>query len=84
MTRNIYIGALGLVGGLALAQLAPVGLGHAQDAHHCDYTFIKDADEPNIGSDGDIKYDKSWQKVLNGGWSLKAATGIIYIFEKCR
>ena len=46
---------------------------HAKDttAPKCDYTYIRDAGDPNIGEAGEIEYDKEWKKVVKNGWKLK-------------
>lgn len=92
MNRNICFASLGLVCGLVVAQLAPFNVASvsAQTGRQnkCDYTFIQDGGEPNIGKAGEIKYDESWTKVLEAGWTLKATlgqgAGSLYVFEKCR
>jgi hypothetical protein len=98
MKERIWIGALGLAvvtgigtwldsGLQALQAPQPVNPAAAQEKH-CDFTYIFDKDRPNIGEDGAIKYDASWQKMVDGGWSLKSAmpipAGGFYFFEKCR
>lgn len=54
----------------------------------CDYTYIDDAGEPNIGKRGEIKYDGPWKAVVDGGWVLRSANTVgstgVYVFEKCR
>jgi hypothetical protein len=54
----------------------------------CDYTFIQDSGEPNIGKYGEIKYDENWTKVVEAGWTLKGIAGggtqTVYLFELCR
>lgn len=54
----------------------------------CDFTYILDGGKPNIGKAGEIKYSPDWAKVVEGGWTLKAAVGerssSLYIFEKCK
>lgn len=92
MNRNICFACLGLVCGLAVAQLAPSNVASvsAQTGGQtkCDYTFIQDGGEPNIGKEGEIKYNEPWTRVLEAGWTLKATSGqgagALYIFEKCR
>jgi len=51
----------------------------------CDYTYINDPREPDIGQNGNIEYGEDWGKVLNGGWRLHlvGGKGYSYIFEKC-
>ncbi len=55
----------------------------------CDYTYIEDSGEPNIGKNGEIKYNDSWKAVVESGWVLRTSssagsTRIMYLFEKCQ
>lgn len=84
---NLHATVLVLVGmtiGACAEQLAPTFFAHAAPAHRCDYTYITDSGTPEIGQTGEVTYDDEWQKVLSEGWTLKATTGVIYVFERCQ
>jgi hypothetical protein len=91
MKMNFCFGCCGLLLGMIVAQVGLVK-GESRVAQNvasgiqqtCDYTYISDRGEPNIGSNGQIRYDEPWKVVHDGGWSLKATASDLYIFEKCR
>jgi len=72
----------------ASAQASAQGSGQAPPARDCDYTFVGDSGEPNIGKDGRVEYSDSWANVLDAGWRLKTSHAVgstgVYMFEKCR
>jgi hypothetical protein len=77
--------------GMALATLMFAGQSvkaQGTATRGCDYTYIEDTGQPNLGKNGAIKYDDSWKAVVEGGWSLKTASAVgssvEYVFEKCR
>ncbi len=55
----------------------------AKTISRCDYTYISEGVFPGIGTNGNIKYDKNWKKVLNEGWRFRFKEKNVYIFEKC-
>jgi hypothetical protein len=63
----------GIAIGACAQQLRPSLLAHAGTGadHRCDYTFIRDTNDPNIGEVGNVTYDADWEKVLSAGWTLK-------------
>lgn len=90
MKRGFLLVAGGVIAGLTIATLLPQGgsVSAQGSSVKCDYTYIDDAGEPNLGKRGEIKYNEAWQGVLSSGWLLKTASTVgstgVYIFEKCR
>jgi hypothetical protein len=86
MKRNVFLVMCGLMAGLALAGGFGGQLGAQSTSGRCDYTYVEDDGSPNLGKNGVIRYNSTWRKVLDEGWTLKMAGGDvgIYIFEKCR
>jgi hypothetical protein len=85
MKRNVLLVLGGLLAGLALAGGVSGPLGAQSTSGKCDYTYVEDDGSPNLGKNGQIKYNSTWRKVLDEGWTLKMAGSDvgIYIFEKC-
>ena len=82
MKKSFWFACLGLIMGMAVTQggLLSGASATSQTAapggqKKCDYTYIQDARLPNIGQNGEIKYDDSWATVLEDGWTLKATAG---------
>ena len=93
MRRNLCFACCGLILGIAVTEMdflkgASVSAQNASEGtKRCDYTYLRDGSQPNIGTDGEIKYNNSWKTVVEGGWTLRAIggnAGSIYVFEKCR
>ena len=91
MKTSVCFACCGLILGFAVGQQrffqAASLSAQTTSARKCDYTYIRDGSRPDIGTDGEIKYNESWKKVLDGGWILKATAGSegsVYVFEKCR
>ncbi len=91
MTRDIRVACCGLFFGIVVTVALFKGsvVEAEQGSKKCDYTFIEDSGEPNIGKNGEIKYNDSWKAVVEGGWVLKTSspmgsTRIMYMFEKCQ
>lgn len=75
--------------GVVFGAMVPTAVAQAPaSARQCDYTFIEDSGEPNIGKNGEIKYNDSWSAVVQSGWTLKSSSTVgstvMYLFEKCR
>ena len=66
-----------------LVEYAGVNDAVAKTSSRCDYTQINEGVFPGIGTNGNIKYDKNWEKVVNEGWRFRFKEKNVYIFEKC-
>ena len=86
MVKNVCLVCCGAVLGLAVAQMNVFSEVSAQSQVKCDFIFISDNGEPNIGKAGEIRYGADWQKIVDGGWTLKTTADGDggYIFERCR
>ena len=93
MRRDLYSALCGLILGIAVTHVDFVkeaslsAQSGPKTSQRCDYTYVRDGSQPNIGAEGEIKYNNSWKAVVEGGWTLKAIggnAGSIYLFEKCR
>jgi len=54
-----------------LVEYAGINEAMAKTISRCDYTQINEGVFPGIGTNGSIKYDKIWEKVLNQGWRFR-------------
>ena len=84
--RNIFIAFCSVVVGILVSQVGVLkGAQSTTGQVKCDYTYVDDDGKPNIGENGEIKYDDEWRKMIEGGWILKVAVAEgVYVFEKCR
>lgn len=87
MVRNICFACCGVILGMAIiARIDLLEEVSAQGQVKCDFSFISDNGEPNIGKAGEIRYGDEWKAMVDGGWSLKTTADGDggYIFERCR
>jgi hypothetical protein len=88
LSRETLKGASLVLFGMVLAACAsrmmPTTDARAAGTKVCDYTYITDTGEPEIGSKGRIKYDEDWSSVVNSGWKfVGSSVPGVYMFERC-
>jgi hypothetical protein len=85
MTEKVVLVVAGIAIGACATQAVSTAVhtAHAQGAPRCDYSYITDQGNPEIGKRGAISYDDDWRTMVEGGWRVRATEGTFYLFERC-
>ena len=50
----------------------------------CEWSYVRDNGEPDIGANGQVQMDEAWTAMSRGGWQLRSGANPVYVFERCR